>query len=118
MSENLPMTTPERLPMSDADVFLYPDFFGPAESDSLFEKLTNEIHWKQEEARFPGGRVPLPRPTAWYGDHGKSYRYSGITVAPEPWMPLLLGIKERGEGAADFKFHTVLLDLYPNARHS
>src|SRR5712691_2061959 len=112
------MIAPERLSMPDAEVFLYPGFFGPAESESLYEKLSSEIHWKQEEARFPGGRVPLPRLTAWYGDPGKSYSYSGITVAPEPWTPLLLGIKERVEAAADYKFNTVLLNFYRNERDS
>src|SRR5579871_2312356 len=112
MSTNSPLAVPEKLPMPDAEVLLYPGFFGAEESQTLFDKLANEIHWKQEEARFGGKHVPLPRLTAWYGDPGKSYSYSGITVAPEPWTALLLDIKTRVETAADYEFNTVLLNFY------
>jgi len=118
MSADSPLAAPEKLPMPDADVLLYPGFFDPEESKTLFENLANDIHWKQEEARFGGKHVPLPRLTAWYGDPGKSYTYSGITVAPEPWTPLLVGIKMRVESAAEYRFNTVLLNFYRNERDS
>lgn len=118
MSTDSPLAVPEKLPMPDAEVLLYPGFFGSEESEALFAILTNDIHWKQEEARFGGKHVPLPRLTAWYGDPGKRYSYSGITVAPEPWTPLLTGIKERVEAAAEYRFNTVLLNFYRNERDS
>jgi alkylated DNA repair dioxygenase AlkB len=109
---------PEHLPMPDAEVTFYPEFFSADESSSLFQQLVDQIQWKQESARFGGKAVPLPRLTAWYGDEGKSYRYSGITVNPIPWTPLLLTIKERVEAASQVKFNSVLLNFYRGERDS
>jgi alkylated DNA repair dioxygenase AlkB len=109
---------PEILPMPDADVRLYSNFFSPAESDRLFQTLKDEIAWKQENARFGGKSVPLPRLTAWYGDAGKSYSYSGITVHPTPWTPALIEIKTRVESVANATFNSVLLNYYRDGRDS
>jgi alkylated DNA repair dioxygenase AlkB len=109
---------PEHLPILDAEVTFYPEFFSAEESSTLFQQLVDQIQWKQELARFGGKAVPLPRLTAWYGDEGKSYRYSGITVNPIPWTPLLLSIKERVEAASQVKFNSVLLNFYRGERDS
>ncbi len=108
----------EKLSMTDAEVLFYPDFFSSEDSAAYFEELSKNINWKQESARFPGGLVPLPRLTAWYGDEGKIYRYSGIKVHPEAWTPLLLAIKKRVETAAELNFNSVLLNFYRNQNDS
>ena len=109
---------PQKLVMPDADVLFFPSFFSPTESEPLFGELANNIHWQQQSAKFPGGPVPLPRLTAWYGDAGKSYSYSGITVQPEPWTETLLAIKDRVEAAAHVQFNSVLLNFYRNEQDS
>jgi alkylated DNA repair dioxygenase AlkB len=108
----------ETLQMPDAEVTFYPDFFGADEREKLFQDLVDTIQWKQESAHFGGKAVPLPRLTAWYGDAGKNYRYSGITVEPIPWTPLLLSIKTRVESAAKTTFNSVLLNFYRGERDS
>lgn len=108
----------EKLVMPDAEVLFYPRFFSEDESAALFEDLANNIHWTQQSARFPGGVVPLPRLTAWYGDEGKSYSYSGITVHAEPWTKTLLTIKARIETVAGVQFDSVLLNYYRNEQDS
>jgi alkylated DNA repair dioxygenase AlkB len=105
-------SAPERLPMQDAEVLLYPQFFTPPESDVLLDTLTREIAWKQESIRVPGRLVPLPRLTAWYADEGKSYRWSGIVQHSLPWTQTLLAVKARVETAAQTTFNSVLLNLY------
>jgi alkylated DNA repair dioxygenase AlkB len=117
MADNT-QTNAEVLTMPDAEVTLYRGFFTPTESDTLFQELSNQINWKQESAVFPGGKVPLPRLTAWYSDEGKSYSYSGITVHPNSWTPTLLAIKERVESAAGVQFNSVLLNFYRNEQDS
>jgi alkylated DNA repair dioxygenase AlkB len=102
----------ETLAMPDAEVIFYRDFYGGEESENLFRALTQNIAWKQEQIQVPGRKVPLPRLTAWYGDEGKVYRYSGITVYPHAWTDLLRGIKARVEGVAGIAFNSVLLNLY------
>jgi alkylated DNA repair dioxygenase AlkB len=114
----MPSPAREVLPMPDAEVTFYRDFFSTDESARLLQDLSSQIEWKQEAARFGGKSVPLPRLTAWYGDAGKSYRYSGITVNPLPWTPLLLSIKERIETVSNIQFNSVLLNFYRGERDS
>jgi alkylated DNA repair dioxygenase AlkB len=109
---------PETLPMPDAEVILYSDFFSADESATLFQQLIDTINWQQESIRFGGKAIPLPRLTAWYGDEGKSYRYSGITVNPLPWIPLLISIKTRVETVSPVAFNSVLLNYYRGERDS
>ena len=45
-----------------------------------------------------GRRIPQPRLTAWYGDPGARYAYSGLELDPLPWTPLLADIKTRSYG--------------------
>ncbi len=111
-------TQSAKLPMQDADVVLYQQFFTEKESDLLLDRLTNEIEWKQETIRVPGKTVPLPRLTAWYGDEGTVYRWSGITQHPAAWTALLLTIKQRVEAAAQTTFNSVLLNQYRSGQDS
>lgn len=100
------------LPLPDGDVVLYPNVFDQEESDHLFSELYNNIHWRQDNITFYGKTIPLPRLTAWYGDSGKSYTYSGIEMNPEPWNPTLVKIKSNIESLAGVRFNSVLINLY------
>lgn len=102
----------QKIEFPDADILFYPDFFRPEESDVLFENLLNHIAWKQEQIKLFGKVFEQPRLTAWYGDGGKSYTYSGIKLLPNRWTPELLQIKERIEKALHDNFNSVLLNLY------
>jgi alkylated DNA repair dioxygenase AlkB len=106
------------LNLPDADVVLYPGFFAPEESDALFLQLREGIAWKQETVRMFGKAVPQPRLTAWHGDEGARYTYSGLTVHPEPWTEPLLLIKARVKPVAGTTFNSVLLNLYRSERDS
>ncbi len=108
----------EQLSMPDADVSIDRDFFTLAESDALFTDLTANIAWEQKPIQFMGKQVMQPRLTAWYGDEGKSYTYSGLTVQPMPWTPTLLAIKARVETAAGITFNSVLLNRYRTGQDS
>ncbi len=109
---------PVTLQMRDAEVLFYPAFFTQAESDAYLDDLTHHIAWKQETINILGAAVPIPRLTAWYGDEGNSYRWSGITQHPHPWTPTLLRMKVRIEQAAGVSFNSVLLNLYRDGRDS
>ena len=84
----------------------------------LSELLAAKEMWTQEEIRLFGRRVPLPRLTAWYGDPGHVYTYSGIRMEPRPWTPLLREIRDRTAAIAGAKFNTGLLNRYRNGRDS
>ncbi len=109
-----------RIDMPDADVWLYPSLFSPGEADVLFAALTpgaGEIDWKQETIRLYGTTRDLPRLTAWHGDPGKTYAYSGITVETAPWTATLLTIRDAIETVSAAAFNSVLLNLYRDGTH-
>jgi alkylated DNA repair dioxygenase AlkB len=108
---------PEILPMPDADVVLYPKFFGREESDDFFEDLLSQTNWNQDRIKLYGKEVDLPRLTACYGDINKNYSYSGISMEHVPWTPSLLSIKRRVDEVAGEKFNSVLLNLYRNGKN-
>jgi alkylated DNA repair dioxygenase AlkB len=113
-------TTPEgeKVISLDGEAILYPQFFTAKESDEFLEDLTSNINWRQDYIKLYGKSIALPRLTAWYGDEGKSYTYSGIEQHPEPWTPTLEIIKNRIEAVAQVKFNSVLLNLYREGKDS
>ena len=72
------------------------------------------INWQQDRIQMYGKNIPLPRLTAWYGDAGKTYTYSGITMTPNPWNEGLLYLKKAVERVCQASFNTVLLNWYRN----
>lgn len=106
------------LTMPDAQVAFFPEFFQPNESDQIFLKLFNQTNWRQEKIRVYGKHLDLPRLTAWYGDPGKAYSYSGISMLPDSWTENLLKIKQRVDAAAGVRFNSVLLSLYRTGEDS
>ncbi len=104
--------------MPDGDVLFYEKFFDRPESDVLYKVLRAHIGWQQDTIKVYGKSHPLPRLTAWYGDFGKSYTYSGIPMRPHPWSPELLKIKQRIEAKAGVAFSSVLLNLYRTGQDS
>lgn len=104
--------------LPDADVILYENFFNKVESDRLFKSLTENIKWQQDQIKFYGNLINLPRLTAWYGDPGFSYTYSGIPMNPHPWNEDLIFIKSRIEKEVGAEFSSVLLNLYRDGSDS
>ena len=108
----------EVIPIQDGDLSFYPRLFSPGESDVFFRDLKEKVDWKQEEIKLYGKVIPLPRLTAWFGDEGMTYVYSGITVESQPWTETLQEIKDRVDNVSGVKFNSVLLNLYEHERHS
>ena len=108
----------EEIPIQDGELRLYPHFFSLEERKTFFTRLKEDVKWQQEEIKLYGKNIPLPRLTAWFGDKGKTYMYSGITVEPEPWTPILSEIKSRIEEVSNVTFNSVLLNYYRNERDS
>ena len=108
----------ETLALPDAEIILYEGFFSAAESDHLFAELLATTRWEQSHLKIYAKEIAEPRLTAWYGDEGKSYTYSGITRQPLPWTPALLQIKERVEAVVQTTFNSVLLNRYRDGRDS
>lgn len=102
----------------DGEAYFYPDLFSADECYELFLGLETNIKWKQEPIKIMGREIMQPRLTAWHGDAGKSYRYSGITMDPAPWTPELLIIRYRIQEVSGQTFNSVLLNFYRNGQDS
>lgn len=104
--------------ISDADIEYYPNFFESIRADALFEKLTAEIPWQQDDITVFGKTYPQPRLTALFGNEGKPYSYSNIVMQPNAWNPLLMLIKNEIEEICNQNFTTVLLNYYRDGKDS
>ncbi|PTX22271.1 DNA-N1-methyladenine dioxygenase [Pontibacter mucosus] len=103
-------------PLPDAEVYFIPHFIPAPEGDVYFERLMQEVNWQQESIKLFGRQQPMPRLTAWYGD--KAYTYSGLENKPQPWLPVLLELREKVEQASGQKYNSVLLNLYRTGQDS
>jgi alkylated DNA repair dioxygenase AlkB len=108
----------KRLVMPDAEVRLYSPVFSAAHHHQLFRTLQNTIPWQQHMIRVYGRELSAPRLSAWYGDPGAVYSYSGLRLQPLDWSPPLLEIKTIVEQHAEILFNSVLLNLYRDGRDS
>ena len=109
---------PVYLDLPDAEIIYYPHFFDKEEADLIFAKLETEIPWQQDDIRVFGKIHPQPRLTALFGNEGKPYSYSNITMQPHPWDLLLQEIKAKIETVAATTFTTVLLNQYRDGKDS
>ena len=100
------------LDLPDADVTYWPAYFGPDDRTRLLEELLGTTAWRQDSITMYGKPVPIPRLQAWYGDPGRTYTYSNIEMAPQPWTAALLEVKSAIEPAAGVTFNSVLCNRY------
>jgi alkylated DNA repair dioxygenase AlkB len=114
----MPLLFNDNILSQDGTVLFYPDFFSSNERLSLFKALEASIYWQQEQIKYFGKLVDCPRLSAWYGDPGKTYVYSGILNKPLLWTKELLIIKNKVEDLAQTNFNSVLLNLYRNGKDS
>jgi alkylated DNA repair dioxygenase AlkB len=102
----------------DGEVYMWPGFFAPDESDRLLEAIIRNTLWKQEPINMFGRKVMQPRLTAWQSDPGISYTYSGTTMHPTPWAEELSIIKQKIEKVTANTFNSALLNYYRDGRDS
>lgn len=102
----------ERLRLPGADVRYMEDMGLDRHGLTLADELRQVTPWRQETVTVWGKEFLQPRLTAWYGDSGIAYSYSGITMDPLPWTPTIAILKNRVEELVSVEFNSVLLNLY------
>jgi hypothetical protein len=56
--------------------------------------LQGEVRWEQREVRIMGRHVMQPRMVAYMADDpGLRYTYSGLSLVPDAWAPIVAEIK-------------------------
>ena len=76
------------------------------------EDVDRAITWHQDIFKIYGRDVKLPRLTAWYGDPGADYSYSGILNRAQPWPSMLSAIRDHLQTLTDTTFNAVLCNRY------
>ena len=87
-------------------------------ADDYLKILFKETPWKQEEIKMFGNVHPIPRLTAWYGDPGSSYVYSGVRNEPLQWTPTLDEIRTELISFTGQPFNSLLMNLYRDGNDS
>lgn len=108
----------ETIPAADAELRVMPGFYRKPDTDAFMQRLLDETPWQQETITLWGKQHLQPRLSAWYGDSGSGYSYSGVVLAPHSWTATLLRIKADVEAATDRHFNSVLLNLYRDENDS
>ena len=109
----------QALELAEAEVVLYPTFFSASVTDRLLRELRDTTAWRQETITLYGKTIDVPaRLTAWYGDEGTTYVYSGIKNVPLPWTPALIEVKQAVEPPSDVVFNSVLVNRYRTGKDS
>lgn len=106
------------LPLIDSEILYYPDFFSKEDSQYYFEQCYHQTPWQQDEIKVFGKTYAQPRLTALYGNSGKTYSYSGITMTPKEYRSFHFAIIEAISSICNVEFTTVLLNLYRDGRDS
>lgn len=78
----------------------------------LYDELAAGAPWFRPVLRIYGQEHLAPRSTAWYGDRGAVYRYSGTVNTPAPWPTSLATLRPRVERDAGAPFNSCLATLY------
>lgn len=113
--------------LSDTDngqsrIILKNSFFDEMECDWIFKQLHDETPWKQELIQIKGQKIAQPRNTAWFGDI--SYTYSGLTLSPHQFSPLLVMLRDKIENFTKENkinsppFNSLLANLYRGEKDS
>jgi alkylated DNA repair dioxygenase AlkB len=92
--------------------------FGEQQSDAYLKAFMENTPWEQKLVKMWDKEMLTPRLTAWYGDTGTNYSFTGVKLDPMPWTPELLEIKAKVEPLAGIHFNSVLLNYYRDGNDS
>ncbi|RZA35372.1 MAG: alpha-ketoglutarate-dependent dioxygenase AlkB [Lysobacteraceae bacterium] len=104
------------IPIRDGELAFLARLPLPWPNEVVLARLIAETAWREETVVVYGKRHLQPRLSAWHGD--KAYRYSGLSLAPLPFTPLLDGIRHAAEAVTGRHYNSVLLNYYRDGRDS
>jgi len=108
----------QHVDLPDANIVYFPKFLSTEETAYYFSTLKKETPWQHDDIKVFGKIYKQPRLTALYGDEGKHYSYSNITMHPTAFTTALLKIKNKIESVSAAYFNVVLLNLYRDGSDS
>jgi alkylated DNA repair dioxygenase AlkB len=106
------------IPIEDGELFYQADFLDEITAQALMADLLASVPWRSDDIVVWGKTYRQPRLTAWYGNVGMDYTYSGIHMTPLPWTQSLLALKAKVEQATRAQFNSVLINYYRDQHDS
>lgn len=97
-----------------AELELIEAFYSASESERLYQRLLREQNWPDNRYTVAGRQFTLPRLQTWHADPGIVYSYSNNLLQTRPWTPLLYAIRAKIEDLLNYRFNSVLVNLYRN----
>jgi alkylated DNA repair dioxygenase AlkB len=108
-----------RWALKDAgELELFADFIPKLKCPELFAAVHAAVPWQQREIRIAGKQLLEPRLTAWVGDPGAVYTYSGRRNVPEAWPDVLSELRAQISRVAQEDMNSVLCNLYRDGHDS
>ena len=104
------------IPLRDGELAFMAQLPLAQSNAAILARLIEETAWRSEAITLWGKQFLQPRLTAWHGE--AAYRYSGLTMAPQPFTPLQQSIRAAVEAATGYSFNSVLLNYYRDGQDS
>lgn len=109
---------PVQFDLPKADVYYDPHFLTENEADHYYKHLLEELEWQQYYIKLFGKNRPQPRLSALYAENEAEYTYSGLTLQPLKFPPLLLQLQQKLKDKTDLDFTHCLANLYRDGNDS
>lgn len=104
--------------LPNAEVYYFPGFLNEMDADFYYQHLLEELDWQQHYIKLFGKILPQPRLSALYAENEFEYTYSGLTLQPLKFPPLLKALQQKLEKITDSEFTHCLANLYRTGNDS
>jgi len=100
------------------NIFYFPNFLSKEKSDFLYKKFHNHIPWEKYQIKIFGKIYDQPRLTSFHSIGNKKYNYSQIGIKKNFMTKNLKSLLNQIHGKTDYRFNSVLLNLYRDGMDS
>ncbi len=91
---------------------MWDEFIAPTLASQLLQRLIAVVPWRRDTLHMFGKTHAVPRLHQWFGDQGSVYRWSGLAMQPQPWLPELSAVRREICRATKRGFNSVLVNYY------
>lgn len=108
----------EIINLREAEITYIENFLSSPQADKYFTILLKELDWQQHYIKIFGKTHPQPRLSALYAKNEEPYTYSGLSLQPLKFHPVLKKLQEKLAEVSETKFTHCLANLYRDGSDS
>jgi alkylated DNA repair dioxygenase AlkB len=97
---------------ADGIVQYFGQIMQAVDADVFYNKLLQNIDWRNDEAMMFGKKIITKRKVGWYGTEAFEYTYSKITKFALPFTTELLQLQKLAQQITGHSYNSCLLNLY------